>query len=316
MQNVAASEKTTGLCSFAFPRSLEGIAARWYADHINPIELREFDKVVNLFIERFLFNTEVSPTLNHLYNLKQNETEKAGEFIHRWRSTCNKMKVPIPEEHALQIILSNFSQPLRSLIATSPAKSFIKLIERAEWLEAGIESGLYEGMPLAKSIQDQKKKAQFTHAADTSGNDLDSSRRNRNDSKNGQNHGAAQREKSSKQNNKPSQSNFPQKEKIKREGWSNDREFTPLKQTLEEALEFMLAKGLVKLPKVADPPTVMGRFTNQFCKFHRAVGHDTDHCFVFKNIVQDCVDKSLFVEDEEEDELAVMTKSLPGYSED
>ena len=31
-----------------FPRSLEGTTARWYADHINPIELREFDKVVNL----------------------------------------------------------------------------------------------------------------------------------------------------------------------------------------------------------------------------------------------------------------------------
>ena len=112
-----------------FPRSLEGIAARWYADHINPIELREFDKVVNLFIERFLFNTEASPTLNHLYNLKQNENERAGEFIHRWRSTCNKMKVPIPEEHALQIILNNFSQPLRSLIATSPGK----ILYQVDW---------------------------------------------------------------------------------------------------------------------------------------------------------------------------------------
>ena len=32
-----------------FPRSLEGVAAKWYAEHINPIELKEFDKVVNLF---------------------------------------------------------------------------------------------------------------------------------------------------------------------------------------------------------------------------------------------------------------------------
>ena len=147
-----------------FPRSLEGVAARWYADHINPIELREFDKVVNLFIERFMFNVEASPTLNHLYNLKQNENEKASEFIHRWRSTCNRMKVPVPEEYALQIILNNFAQPLRNLISTSPAKSFIKLIERAEWLETGLDNGLYEGYPFVRGNPDQKKKAHIAYS--------------------------------------------------------------------------------------------------------------------------------------------------------
>ena len=61
-----------------FPRSLEGVAAKWYAEHINPIELKEFDKVVNLFVERFLFNTEALPTLNHLCNLKQEIVKKPG----------------------------------------------------------------------------------------------------------------------------------------------------------------------------------------------------------------------------------------------
>ena len=64
-------------------------------EHINPIELRDFDKVVNLFIERFLFNTEALPTLNHLYNLKQENNEKARDFIRKWRSIYNKMRTPI-----------------------------------------------------------------------------------------------------------------------------------------------------------------------------------------------------------------------------
>ena len=115
-----------------FPRSLEGIAAKWYSEHINPIELKEFDKVVNLFIERFLFNAEALPTLSHLCSLKQKENEKARDFIHRWRSACNKMRDPISEGHALSLILSNFSQPLRGLISTSPSKTFIELTERAE----------------------------------------------------------------------------------------------------------------------------------------------------------------------------------------
>ena len=83
-----------------FPRSLDGIAAKWYTEHVNPIELRDFDKVVNMFVERFLFNIEALPTLNHLYNLKQEPNEKARDFIHKWRSICNKMRNPISEEHA------------------------------------------------------------------------------------------------------------------------------------------------------------------------------------------------------------------------
>ena len=49
------------LLFLCFPRGLEGIAAKWYAEHVNPIELRDFNKVVNMFVERFLFNTEALP---------------------------------------------------------------------------------------------------------------------------------------------------------------------------------------------------------------------------------------------------------------
>ena len=100
-----------------FPRSLEGIAAKWYSEHINPIELKEFDKVVNLFIERFLFNAEALPTLSHLCSLKQKENEKARDFIHRWRSACNKMCDPISE--GTRAIL-NFEQ----LLATPKGTDF------------------------------------------------------------------------------------------------------------------------------------------------------------------------------------------------
>ena len=107
-QNVPSSGENQALF-LCFPRSLEGIATKWYSEHINPIELKKFDKVINLFIERFLFNVEALPTLSHLCGLKQKENEKARDFIHRWRSACNKMRDPISEEHALSLILSNFS---------------------------------------------------------------------------------------------------------------------------------------------------------------------------------------------------------------
>ncbi|CAN6447954.1 unnamed protein product [Victoria cruziana] len=54
-----------------FPCSLEGLAARWYREHINPVELKDFDKLINLFIERFISNVEITPTITTLYNMKQ-----------------------------------------------------------------------------------------------------------------------------------------------------------------------------------------------------------------------------------------------------
>ena len=166
------------------------------------------------------------------------------------------MKVPIPEEHALQIILNNFSQPIRNLIPTSPAKSFIKLIERAELLEAGIESGLYEGTPLVKNIQDQKKKVQFAHSVDASSNSLGSSSKgNKHNSGSGpridQNKG--QKERSYKNNDKPLPIGLQQKgdlqEKPKYIKWEKDRVFTPLDQSLEAVLDYLLKHGMIKLLK-------------------------------------------------------------------
>ena len=188
-----------------------------------------------------MFNTEALPTLNHLYNLKQEDKEKAVDFIRRWRDTCNKMRTPISEEHALQVILNNFSQPLRSLISTYPSKSFIELIERAEWLEMGMDNGNYEGITLVKSGQDLKKKVNYTFSANSGGSS----------SKDSKNKQTGQREEPFKPNDKSIPAK--QKEKIKREGWGYDRQFTALEQSLEQVLEYMLSKDMIKLRELLIP---------------------------------------------------------------
>ena len=102
--------------------------------------------------------------------------------------------------------------------------------------------------------------------------------------------------------------------KTKHEGWSYDRKFTPLDQSLEDVLKYMLSKEMVKLPRLADPPVPMGKWKDQFCKFHRTVGHNTENCFVLKNIVQDLIDKNLLVEGEEEEEMDILNQPFPSHT--
>ncbi|KAF3773375.1 hypothetical protein EJ110_NYTH55459 [Nymphaea thermarum] len=91
--------------------------------------------------------------------------------------------------------------------------------------------------------------------------------------------------------------------KNKHPGWSYDRKFTPLSQSREKILEYLLTKGTIVLPKVSEPPKMMGVNKEKLCKFHRAPGHDTEDCFVLKNIIQDLINKDLRICDDSTPEI-------------
>lgn len=58
-------------------------------------------------------------------------------------------------------------------------------------------------------------------------------------------------------------------------------------------MEFLLQKGTLVLPKVSDPPPIMGKDKDQFCKFHHLPKHMIEDCFDLNNIIQDTMDKEL-----------------------
>uniref|UniRef100_A0A5K1BFC8 G-patch domain-containing protein n=5 Tax=Nymphaea colorata TaxID=210225 RepID=A0A5K1BFC8_9MAGN len=276
-----------------FPRSLEGIAAQWYKENINPIELKEFDKLINMFVERFEQNAPMAPTLSTICSLRQKQGEKAREFIQKWRMQCNKMKEPISETQALSLIRKNLAQPLKSLIRNAPIKTFAELIEQANSIEEGIEEGDFDGITAPKYKEDGKKggrtqlPAQFIANAGI-----------RKDHDNNYKHDKGVSFKKNTQFLKGDD-----ERKNKHPGWSYDRKFTPLSQSREKILEYLLAKGTIVLPKVSEPPKMMGGNKEKLCKFHRTPGHDTEDCFVLKNIIQDFINKDLKICDDSTPEI-------------
>lgn len=60
---------------------------------------------------------------------------------------------------------------------------------------------------------------------------------------------------------------------------SSYKKYTPLAITYTEALEILLEKGLVKLPEIKSKNWDGAKH----CRYHRARGHDTEDCWVFKN---------------------------------
>ncbi|CAN6440897.1 unnamed protein product [Victoria cruziana] len=163
------------------------------------------------------------------------------------------MNEPISQSHVLGLIVNNLSQPLRSLISSAPVKSFIDLTERTECIEIGMENGAFD-------VVIKKPASKPVHLIVVSMTPMVKSKQMK-----------ANRKATAATTSKTA--TVPEKQ---RPGWSYDRKFTSLEQSLEEIMKVLLQRGILTLPKVSDLPPVMDKNKNQFCKFHRAAGHQTE----------------------------------------
>ncbi|KAF3776992.1 hypothetical protein EJ110_NYTH47091 [Nymphaea thermarum] len=190
--------------------------------------------------EWFIQNVETTPTITTLCYLKQRPGEKVRDFIQRWRSSCNKMRDPISQSHALGLIVNNSTQPL-SLISNAPIKSFIDLTEWAECIEGGIENGAFDAVILIKVREDTKKNSRSQNVP---ANIV-------------ANASTFKKEKSEYPKNKGVKWTelvavaVPLKINILDGGYN--RKFTQLQQSYEEVMHMLIERGTLFLPKVSTP---------------------------------------------------------------
>ena len=74
----------------AFPLSLIGDASRWYYS-LDLTKTKVWNKLVELFVDQFIFNTMIDVTLKDLETTKQGVGETFSEYMTRWKGKASRM---------------------------------------------------------------------------------------------------------------------------------------------------------------------------------------------------------------------------------
>ncbi|XP_070036646.1 uncharacterized protein [Nicotiana tomentosiformis] len=80
-----------------FIRSLTGDALYWYISQ-NLKKWANWVSMTSDFMDRFRFNTENTPDVFYIQNLKKKPTETFREYVTRWRSEAAKVRPALEEE--------------------------------------------------------------------------------------------------------------------------------------------------------------------------------------------------------------------------
>jgi hypothetical protein len=99
-----------------FQLSLEGHAARWYAQQ-DVGRFSTFQDLVDKFLELFQVKLDPTEVLREYYSLQQHPGESVAEFLLRFRAVQGMMTDAPTEEMQKRQFLKALKEPLRSSFA-------------------------------------------------------------------------------------------------------------------------------------------------------------------------------------------------------
>ncbi|XP_070029271.1 uncharacterized protein [Nicotiana sylvestris] len=156
-----------------FMRSLIGDALSWYISQ-NPKKWSNWVSIASDFMDQFRFNTENTPDIFYIQNLKKKPTETFCEYATRWRSEAAKVRPTLDEEQMNKFFVrAQDSQYYERLMVTENHK-FLDIIKLRERIEEGIKSGMDKIQTLidnkviqAKETAPNVRKCDYIHVIKT-----------------------------------------------------------------------------------------------------------------------------------------------------
>ena len=118
-------------------------ALRWYYN-LDPSKTKVWNKLVELFVDQFIFNTMIDVTLRDLETTKQGVRETFSEYMTRWMGKASRMVNRPNEKYQISMIIKNFLPTYNSRLLSSLISSFGELCDCGTRIEDAINNGQLE----------------------------------------------------------------------------------------------------------------------------------------------------------------------------
>jgi len=89
-----------------FPLSLTGGASKWYYS-LDPSKTKVWNKLVELFVDQYIFNTMIDVALRDLETTTHGVGETFSEYMTRWKGKTSRMVNRTNEKDQINMIIKN-----------------------------------------------------------------------------------------------------------------------------------------------------------------------------------------------------------------
>ncbi|XP_070021440.1 uncharacterized protein [Nicotiana sylvestris] len=136
-----------------FMRSLKGDPLSWYISQ----DAKKWTSWVNMasdFMDRFRFNTENTPDVLYIQNLKKKPTETFREYATHWRTEATKVRPALEEEQMNRFFVRAQDPQYYERMMLIEGQKFSDIIKLGERIEEGIKNGMVTNL---KALQATNK---------------------------------------------------------------------------------------------------------------------------------------------------------------
>ena len=106
----------------AFHLSLMGGASKWYYS-LDQSKTKDWNELVELFVDQFIFNTMIDVNLRDLETIKHGVKETFFEYMTRWKGKASKMVNRPNEKDQTNMIIKNLLPAYNSRLLSWPISS-------------------------------------------------------------------------------------------------------------------------------------------------------------------------------------------------
>ncbi|XP_012437160.2 uncharacterized protein LOC105763457 [Gossypium raimondii] len=248
--------------------SLTGAASKWY-NQLSRTKIATWRDLALAFMRQYNHVLKMMPDRITLQNLEKKSNESFRQYAQRWREVAVQVQPPFLEKEMTTLYISTLKAPFFTHMLRSASKNFSDIIINGEMIEHAIKSGRIDGGEKNRRAVSKKRENEVNNV-DTYSKSI-TVNQPRKVVANQQ--GSLRQESGAKQNTEKPQ-------------------ITPILMSYKELYQNLFNAHVVSpyYLNPLQPPYPKWYEIENYCEFHREVGHEIQKCEGFRALVQNMMD--------------------------